>query len=82
MSNLTYTVIKSEEQYYEYCEILEELVCNDDSGEREDEIELLTLLINTWDEDHRLTSKPDPVQLIKSLMKEHKLRQDDLAEIT
>ena len=81
MSKLPYTVIKSEEQYYKYCEILEELVFGDESGEREDEIELLTLLINTWDEQHRPASKPDPVELIRSLMKEHKLKQDELAQI-
>lgn len=81
MANLTYTVIKDEEQYYEYCEILEELVFSDEAEECEDEIELLTLLIRTWDDEHRLAKEMDPVELIKSLKKDHELSQNELAEI-
>jgi HTH-type transcriptional regulator/antitoxin HigA len=81
MADLTYTVIKNEDQYYEYCEILEELVFGDEVEEREDEIELLTLLIRTWDDEHRLAKEMDPVELIKSLKQDHELSQNDLAEI-
>lgn len=81
MADLTYTVIKNKEQYYEYCEILEELVFGDEVEEREDEIELLTLLIRNWDDDHRLAKEMDPVELIKSLKQDHELSQNDLAEI-
>ncbi|MDZ7758088.1 helix-turn-helix domain-containing protein [Rhodohalobacter sp.] len=81
MADLTYTVIKNEEQYYEYCEILEELVFGDEVEEREDEIELLTLLIRTWDDEHRLAKEMDPVELIKSLKQDHELSQNNLAEI-
>jgi len=81
MPDLKYTVIKDEEQYYKYCDVLEELVFSDEAKEREDEIELLTLLIRTWDDEHRLAPELDPVQLIKSLMEDHKLSQNDLAKI-
>ena len=81
MGILKYTVIKTEEQYYEYCDLLEEIDFSDEAEEREDEIELLTLLIKAWDDEHRLTPELDPVQLIKSLMEDHKLSQNDLAEI-
>ncbi len=81
MSELKYTVIKDEDQYYSYCDVLEELVFSDEADEREDEIELLTLLIKTWDDEHRLAPESDPVELIKSLMKEHGLSQNDLAQI-
>jgi len=81
MPDLKYTVIKDEEQYYKYCDVLEELVFSDEAEEREDEIELLTLLIRTWDDEHRLAPELDPVQLIKSLMEDHKLSQNDLAKI-
>src|SRR6056297_493659 len=81
MGALKYTVIKTEEQYYEYCNLLEEIEFSDEADEREDEIELLTLLIRTWDDEHRLAPESDPVELIKSLMKEHELSQNDLATI-
>lgn len=81
METLQYTVIKSEEQYYEYCNLLEEIDFSDEADEREDEIELLTLLIRTWDDEHRLAPESDPVEIIKSLMKGHGLSQNDLAEI-
>lgn len=81
MGTLKYTVIKSEEQYYEYCNLLEEIDFSDKAEEREDEIELLTLLIRTWDDEHRPAPEMDPVKLIKSLMSDHELSQNDLAQI-
>ena len=81
MGALKYTVIKTEEQYYEYCNLLEEIDFSDEAEEREDEIELLTLLIRTWDDEHRLAKEMDPVELIKSLKQDHELSQNDLAEI-
>jgi len=48
---MKYTTIKSIEQYYEYCNILEELTKPNPSDEVTlDDIDLLTLLIEKWDE--------------------------------
>jgi HTH-type transcriptional regulator/antitoxin HigA len=46
-----------------------------------DEIELLTLLIEKYDEEHRSHDMPDPVALLKSLMADHKIKRKDLARI-
>lgn len=81
MEQLKYTVIKSEEQYEEYCDALEELVFSDNAEEKENEIELLTLLIEDWDRKHPLGPELDPVELIKAFMDEHGLNQTELAEI-
>ena len=81
MDTLKYTVIKTEKQYYEYCNLLEEIDFSDEADEREEEVELLTLLIKTWDDEHRLAPYADPVELIKSLKEDHSLSQNDLAEI-
>lgn len=82
MDTLKYKVIKSDKQYFEYANQLEELVENGlDSQEAIDEYELLYLLIRAWDDEHRLAPELDPVELIKSLMKDHELSQNDLAEI-
>ncbi len=80
MNKLKYTVIKTEEQYYKYCNILEELVIQD-SEALSDEIDLLTLLIEKWDTEHNTFEDLDPVELIKVLMEGNKLKPKDLVEI-
>ena len=69
MVQLKYTIIKSKRQYNEYCKILEDLVFQHSKSVRiRDEIDLLTLLIENWDQDHGLFMDLDPVALLKSLM--------------
>ncbi|MBD0286590.1 MAG: transcriptional regulator, partial [Flavisolibacter sp.] len=75
MQVLPCTVIKTDAQYNKYCDRLEELV---DSGKKtkavQEEIELITLLIEKYDEEHNSFTDADPVELIKALMKEHKMK--------
>jgi HTH-type transcriptional regulator/antitoxin HigA len=79
---MKYKVIKSDEQYFEYADRLEELVSDGlDSQDAIDEYELLYLLIRDWDSKHNSVPEMDPVQLIKSLMEDHGLKQTDLVEI-
>jgi len=80
MNSLKYTIIKSEKQYMSYCDILEDLV-EEKNENLEDEIELLTLLIEKWEEDHITTKKLDPVELVKALMIENNLKAVHLAGI-
>jgi HTH-type transcriptional regulator/antitoxin HigA len=80
MEKLKYTVIKSDDQYFIYCKILEELVFQDDD-KLEDEIELLELLIHKWDEEHNTFEEIDPIELLKSLMEDHEMKAKDLAII-
>ena len=80
MNKIAYTVIKTKEQYYEYCRTLEKLVFLDNE-QSDDEIELLELLIEKWDQDHNTLDDLDPIELIKSIMEDHKLKAKDLAEI-
>jgi len=76
---LKYKVIESEEQYYKYCNTLENLILK--SPEKEDEIKLLKVLIQTWDQAHNEFEALDPIELIKALMDENGLKQKDLVEI-
>jgi len=80
MAKLKYTIIKSKEQYRKYCNILEDLVIQEDSSLK-DEIDLLSLLIEKWDKDHDTFGDLDPVELIKALMEEHDLKAKDLVNI-
>jgi HTH-type transcriptional regulator/antitoxin HigA len=80
MKTLKYTVIKNVEQYKEYCDILEGLILSDIKISI-DEIDLLTLLIEKWDNEHSTLNDSDPVELLKALMEEHSLKPKDLVDI-
>lgn len=75
MKELKYTIIKSKRQYNEYCKTLEDLVFQKSKSVRiQDEIELLTLLIERWDQEHGQFMDLDPVALLKSLMDAHHIK--------
>lgn len=80
MENLQYTVIKNLTQYKAYCNLLQELVVAKKKTKlQQDTIDLLTLLIEKWDEEHNTFSDTDPIELLDYLMKENKLKAVDLA---
>ena len=80
MESLLFKVIKTESQYFEYCKLLEKLVTMKKKNKyQQDSIELLTLLIEKWDETHNTFEDVDPIELIKYLMTENKLKAVDLA---
>jgi len=82
LKTLQYKIIKTDAQYNKYCDILEALV---NSGKKtkgaQDEIELLSLLIEKYDEEHNTFHDADPVELLKSLMKDHKLKAVDISRL-
>ena len=80
METLKYKVIKNVEQYKKYCDILEGLILSDNKTSK-DEIDLLTLLIEKWDDEHSTFNDSDPVELLKVLMEEHGLKAKDLVDI-
>jgi HTH-type transcriptional regulator/antitoxin HigA len=82
MKTLKYTVIKNITQYRNYCLILEDLTSQKRASKStQNEIDLLTLLIEKWDKDQQPKRPLEPVRLIKSLMIDHKLKAKDLAHI-
>ena len=80
MKALKYTIIKTEKQYNLYCDALEELLGHGKNA-FPDEIELLNLLIEKWDNEHNSFDDLDPIELIKALMEENNLKSKNLAEI-
>jgi len=81
MKNLKYTIIKNQKQYDNYCEILEDLVIAKKS-KNIDEIELLTLLIQDYNERimENYQYEFTPVELLKNLISENKLTQLELVK--
>ena len=80
METLKYTLIKSNEQYMNYCNLLEKLVIQNENQSL-DEIDLLTLLIEKWDEEHTVLNDSSPIEILKSLMAEQNLKSKDLSDI-
>ncbi|MEQ8362406.1 MAG: transcriptional regulator [Cyclobacteriaceae bacterium] len=82
MEILKYKIIKTKRQYINYCDALEEMM---ESGNRskavKDEIELLTFLIEKYDQEHNSFDDADPIELLKSLMKDHKMKAVKLAQL-
>jgi HTH-type transcriptional regulator/antitoxin HigA len=82
METLKYKIIKSKTQYKDYCDKLEEIVeMTPKTKFIKDEIELLTFLIEKYDQEHNTFEEIDPIQLLHSLMEEHDLKAKDLVEI-
>ncbi len=77
---LKYTIIRNQEQYDKYCVILEDLV-SQDNADTQDEIDMLTLLIEKWDSENNTFGNSNPVEILKALMTDHKLKAKDLVSI-
>jgi len=82
MNELKYKVIKAKRQYQEYCKRLESLVENLDGNKSlQEEIDLLTLLIEKYDDEHNSFNELDPIQFLHSVMRDHELKAIDLADL-
>ncbi|MEQ9102536.1 MAG: helix-turn-helix domain-containing protein [Imperialibacter sp.] len=81
METLKYTVIKSDGQYNKYCAQLEDLLDSNQNANVADEIDLLTLLIEKYDEENNTFDDSDPVSLLRSFMEEHEMKSKDLVDL-
>lgn len=82
METLIYKIIKDKKQYFDYCNKLENLLtAENQDNTAEDEIELLTLLIQKWDNEQNSFLHTDPVNLLKHLMEQNGIKAKDLVEI-
>jgi len=78
---IKYTLIKNRIQYDQYCNQLESLLSKQQDEILEDEVDLLTLLIEKYDEEHTIFKESDPVALLRSFMNDHKLKAQDMTGI-
>jgi HTH-type transcriptional regulator/antitoxin HigA len=73
-------VITSEAQYDKYVSVLHSLVMEKNhTSETRHYIELLTVLIEAWDNTHHAIENATPVEVLQSLMAANNLKQKDLA---
>jgi HTH-type transcriptional regulator/antitoxin HigA len=78
---IKYTIIRNEDQYKQYCNQLENLLTQENNSVLQDEIDLLTLLIEKYDEEHNSFKETDPITLLRSLMQDHHLKSKDMVEV-
>ncbi|HEY4323976.1 MAG TPA: hypothetical protein VGN20_08310 [Mucilaginibacter sp.] len=80
-SVIKYTIVKNRAQYNQYCDQLETLLAQDGNDLLQDEIDLLTLLIEKYDEEHSTLNETDPIALLRSFMQDHHLKPHDMTQI-
>lgn len=73
--------IKSEEDYQKALKRLEDIFDAPINSQEGDEAEILSLLIEKYEEDHYPIGAPDPIEAIKFRMEQMDLNNSDLAEI-
>lgn len=78
---LKYKVIKDKIQYNSYCDTLHGLLTAGIDPAIQEEIDLLTLLIESYDEQQQASGGHDPLTLLRSFMDEQQLTPDRLASI-
>lgn len=82
MDTLRYKVIRNFEQYNNYCNELIQMLESENPDQYEEEIDLLTVLIEHYDAENTIfKGEFDPVELLKSLMKDHQMKAKDIAEL-
>lgn len=74
-------VIKTEEEYSHALKRLEELFDSPINSPEGDEAELLSVLIEKYEDEHYPIDPPDPIEAIKFRMEQMDMSNQDLAEI-
>ncbi len=79
---MKYKIIKSLSQYNEYCDKHEALILKDES-KYSDEIELLELLIEDYDQRmmRERSTELNPVELLRTLMRDADISQTELSNV-
>ena len=74
-------VIKTEEDYNEALKRLEVVFDAPVDSPQGDEAELLTILIENYEEEHYPIEAPDPIEAIRFRMEQMNMNKKDLAEV-
>ncbi|MCB9294668.1 MAG: helix-turn-helix domain-containing protein [Lewinellaceae bacterium] len=80
-SKMKYKIVKSLSQYTEYCDRHEELMLKDEE-KHSDEIELLELLIEDYDQRvmKEKNATLNPVELLRTLLRDSNITQSELSK--
>lgn len=79
-------ILKTEQEYNAACERIYKLINSTDSAIEPDssqgeELELLSLLVEKYEQEHHQLEAPDPIEAIKFRMEQMNLKQKDIAPL-
>ena len=79
-------ILKTEEEYNAACERIYELIHSTEQAiepdsQKGEELELLSLLVEKYEQEHHCMNAPDPVEAIKFRMEQMNLKQKDVAPL-
>ena len=75
---MNWTVIRNDKQYYAALERFEEIFDTDPRSKTNDEFDLLSLLINKYEEENYPIKEADPIEVIRMKMEYMELKQKDV----
>ena len=78
---MTLKIIKTEEEYDKALERLEVIFDTETGTPEGDEMELLSLLITNYEDEHYPIPDPDPIEAIEFIMEQTNLKPKDLVGI-
>jgi len=73
--------IKNEQDYQEALSLIENLMSAEPNTQEMDALEVLTTLVESYEEQHYKIDAPDPIEAIKFRMEQEGLKQKDLVSI-
>ncbi len=71
--------IKTQEQYKEYLKIIDTLIDCEENSSEEEILELVSILVESYEAKHYPIEAPDPIEAIKIKIEEEGLKRKDLA---
>lgn len=78
---MTLKILKTEHEYQAALKHLEKIFDSKKNSKNANELELLVLLIEKYENEHCFIDLPDPIEAIKFRMEQQGLKQKDLAEV-
>ncbi|RLD17725.1 MAG: hypothetical protein DRI69_11700 [Bacteroidetes bacterium] len=75
---MNWTIIRNDTQYYAALDRFDEIFHNTSKSKTEDEFDLLSMLIQKYEEDNFSIEEADPIEVIKMKMTYMELKQKDL----
>ncbi|MBE0652859.1 MAG: helix-turn-helix domain-containing protein [Bacteroidales bacterium] len=79
-------ILKTEQEYNAACERIYELIHSTEQAiepdsQKGEELELLSLLVEKYEQEHHYMNAPDPLEAIKFRMEQMNLKQKDVAPL-
>jgi len=79
--NMNMKAIKTEQDYHQALKRLEDIFHAEEDTQEGDEAEVLSILIEKYEDEHYPIGMPDPVEAIKFRMEQMDMKQKDLKDI-